>query len=495
MKILDRYILFSFTKTFFSVFIILMFIFVLQTIWLFINDLAGKGLDLIIVLKFLLYYSPKLVPLVLPLTVLLASIMTFGNFAENYEFAAMKSSGISLQRAMGSLIIFICLIGIGAFYFSNNVIPYAEFKSLNLRKNLAKVKPAMAIEEGTFNDIGDKINMKVDDKYGANDEFLTSITIHEKTPDRRNRIVIKAKDGELKSSEKSDILQLVLNDGNRYEDINPKNRKERERQPNAKLHFKEYTMNIDISEFNEVDLEGENIQGHYRMLSVAQLIKKRDTLESEFARSVTVFGENLYKRTGITTLGLKKKMVKKKDSLSSPEKIEVSEVKTPSLDSILNNMKAYKQIMVLDQAITNSKNALSLVKGEEPRQFNRDKLINHHILELHNKFALAVSCVILFFVGAPLGAIIRKGGMGLPMVVAIIVFLIYHFIGMFANKSAEDATLNPVLGSWLSTIIMLPLSIVLTRKATADRGLFNPDSIVVPVKEFFEKLAGIRKKK
>jgi lipopolysaccharide export system permease protein len=151
--------------------------------------------------------------------------------------------------------------------------------------------------------------------------------------------------------------------------------------------------------------------------------------------------------------------------------------------------------MVLDQAITNSKNALATVKSKEPDFFRQDKLINMHILEIHNKFALAVSCIILFFVGAPLGAIIRKGGMGLPMVVAIAVFLIYHFIGVFGNKSAEDGTIMPLIGAWLSTIVMLPLSIILTRKATADQGLFNPDSIVMPVKEFFEKLAGIRHKK
>jgi lipopolysaccharide export system permease protein len=478
-----------------------MFIFVLQTIWLFINDLAGKGLDIFIVLKFLLYFSPKLVPLVLPLTILLASIMTFGNFAENYEFAAMKSSGISLQRAMGSLIILISLIGIGAFYFSNNVIPYAELKSLNLRKNLAKVKPALAIEEGVFNDIGEQINIKVDDKYGDNDQNLNSVTIHEKTADRQNRVVIKAKEGELKSSEKSDILQLVLYEGNRYEDVNPTKRKERERMPHAKLYFEEYTMNIDISEFNDVDLEEEGIQDHYRMLSVSQLIRKKDTLTTDFKENVLLFGENLYKRSGILSFTELKKPVKKviTDSLNNEVPVLVPEValvgKLPNLDSVLQAMKDYKRAMVLDQAITNSKNALATVKSKEPDFFRQDKLINMHILEIHNKFALAVSCIILFFVGAPLGAIIRKGGMGLPMVVAIAVFLIYHFIGVFGNKSAEDGTIMPLIGAWLSTIVMLPLSIILTRKATADQGLFNPDSIVMPVKEFFEKLAGIRHKK
>ena len=158
MKILDRYILVTFLKTFLSVFIILMFIFVLQTIWLYISELAGRGLDLFIVLKFLWFVSPRLIPLVLPLTVLVTSLMVFGNFAEQYEFAAMKSNGISLQRAMRSLTVFILLLSITAFFFANNVIPYSEYKWLNLRRNISQFKPSMVIAEGQFSQIGDNFN-------------------------------------------------------------------------------------------------------------------------------------------------------------------------------------------------------------------------------------------------------------------------------------------------------------------------------------------------
>ena len=176
MKILDRYILFSYIQRLLSVFMILMLIFIIQTIWLFIDDFAGKGIDFGTIMKFLLYYSPKLVPLVLPLSVLLASIMTYGTFAENYEFAAMKSTGISLQRAMLGLVVFHFFLGIGSFYFSNYIIPFAEVKSFNLRRNLAKLKPALAITEGIFNDLG-QMNIKVDDKFGNEDRFLKNVFI------------------------------------------------------------------------------------------------------------------------------------------------------------------------------------------------------------------------------------------------------------------------------------------------------------------------------
>jgi lipopolysaccharide export system permease protein len=219
VKILDKYLLKTFLTTFTMVFVILFFIFILQSVWLFIAELAGKDLDLVMVLKFLLFAMPRIVPLVLPLSVLLASIMTFGNLAENYEFAAMKSAGISLQRAMKSLIIFISLLSFVAFMFANNVIPYAEYKFINFRRNIAQLKPAMAIAEGQFSDVG-LFNIKVNKKSGKDGNTLTGITIHKKSPlGDGNKTVIKAKNGKLISSEKSSTLHLVLNEGNYYEDV------------------------------------------------------------------------------------------------------------------------------------------------------------------------------------------------------------------------------------------------------------------------------------
>ena len=222
MKILDKYLLKTFLTTFTMVFVILFFIFVLQTVWLFIAELAGKDLDILMILKFLLFAMPRIIPLVLPLSVLLSSIMTFGNLAENYEFAAMKSAGISLQRAMKSLIIFISLLSVISFFFANNVIPYAEYKFINFRTNIAQVKPALAITEGQFSDVG-FYTIKVNKKSGENGNTLTGITIHRKSINGEGggKTVIKAKNGELISSEKSSNLQLVLNDGYYYEDIIP----------------------------------------------------------------------------------------------------------------------------------------------------------------------------------------------------------------------------------------------------------------------------------
>ncbi|MFD0860908.1 LptF/LptG family permease [Sungkyunkwania multivorans] len=487
MKILDRYIFTTYIKTFLSVFLILIFIFILQTVWLFIKDLAGKGLDFITIIKFLWYYIPKLIPLVLPLTILLSSIMTFGNFAENYEFAAMKSTGISLQRAMGSLIIFIAAMGISSFFFANNVIPASELKVFNMRRNLAKMKPALAIEEGQFNDIIN-INIKVGEKYGENDQFLKDVIIHQKSPDRKNHVVIKATKGELRNDEENDMLQLILTDGNRYEDIQRKTPKEQKRNPHAKAYFEKYTMNIDLSSINDVDIEAEGKLKTYRMQKVNELTISIDTLTKKQKKNVNLFGENIYRRTGILALGDRMNM---NDSVATP--ITVNEPKSLyTIDTILSSMDDWRKVQVLEQAINSVKNQQASLNGKVRVFYKEQKLINLHKIEFHKKIALGFACIILFFVGAPLGAIIRKGGMGLPMVFAIVIFLAYHFIGIFGENSAEDGTLNPALGGWLSTLIMFPLSVYLTRRATTDQGLINLDPITEPVKKFFNTIAGTK---
>ena len=305
MKILDRYILVTYLKTFFSLFIILMLIFVLQSVWLYITELAGKDLDIEIIGKFLLFVAPRTVVLVLPLTILLASIMVFGSFAENYEFAAMKSTGISLQRAMRGLSIFIVGLAITTFFFANNVIPWAEFNFYNLRKNIAKVKPAMAIAEGQFNQIG-TINIKVDKKSGDRGQYLKGVTIHQKKgKSNENHTVIVSKTGELTSSEDSNVLQLVLFDGNYYDALQPKEYKEREKKPHAKSTFEKYTLNVDLSKINDVDFEKQDVSAKYTMLNVKELNYTIDSLKTMEQSNYKDLTATMYNRSTIGALNSK----------------------------------------------------------------------------------------------------------------------------------------------------------------------------------------------
>lgn len=490
MRILDQYILKRFLYNFFSSFVILMFIFIFQTIWLFIDDLAGKGLDIIIIGKFLFYLTPNLTEKVLPLTVLLSSILTFGAFAESYEFAAMKASGISLQRSMVSVIVFVTLLGGVAFYFANSVIPASEQKIYNLRRNIAKIKPAAVIVEGVFSDF-EGMNIKVDNKYGDNDKYLNNVIIHKKSNLQRNNTVIKANTGELISSEGSDIIQLVLKDGHYYEDLVPKSANERKRYPFAKSDFETYIINIEIPE-NTQDLEEERNVRTDKMKNISRLMKDIDSLKDNNLTVITAFSKNITTRMG-AFVPLSSKDTTLLANLSTKSK-DTALLKDGAMKDTLNNIgdllnlyQVWQKNQIMNSASNSVTNILNSVAGKKEDLQRRYKIYNMHILSLHKKYALALSCIILFFVGAPLGAIIRKGGLGLPMVIAIVLFLTYYFIGVFAGNYAKEGNIHPILGAWLSTLIMLPLGIILTKRATADKGLMSFGYVFDKIRDVFRK--------
>lgn len=448
-----------------------MFIFLLQSVWVYISELAGKDLEFDVILKFLIYVSPRIVVLVLPLTVLLVSIMVFGNFAENYEFAAMKSTGISLQRAMKSLSVFIVFLSIVSFFFANNVIPLAEYNFFNLRQNIARVKPAMIVAEGQFNQIQD-INIKVAKKSGENGQFLEDVIIHQKKGNSSgNYTVIKSKTGEFYSDESSDLIQLILYDGNYYDEIQPANYQKRTKnRPQVKSTFERYVINIDISKFNDVDFDKKNTNARYNMLGVAELNTTIDSLYNTKRETIDEFSKNMLTRSHQMNLKLNYNY-KEKDSIADvPEKIT----------DLFTQKKA---IQLYDLAISSVNSAQDDIKVKSKALFIASMNINKHIVALHDKFALGLMCIILFFVGAPLGALIRKGGIGLPLVIAILIFLTYHFISIFAKNSSEDNSLDPVFATWLAGLIMLPFSVYLTSRATRDRALLDVDSLLIPMKQ------------
>jgi len=521
LRILDQYILKRFLYNFFSSFVILMFIFIFQTIWLFIDDLAGKGLDLIIIGKFLFYLMPNLTEKVLPLTVLLSSIITFGTFAENYEFAAMKASGISLQRSMLPLIVFVSLLGLLTFYFANTVIPISEQKIYNLRRNIATLKPAAVIVEGVFSDFEGR-NIKVDRKFGENDRFLENVIIHEKSGMQKNVTVIKAAEGELISGEGSEIIQLVLRNGHYYNDVVSRSGANNDAFPFARADFDTYIMNIEVPR-NMEDLEADRNVETDKMKNVNRLLTDIDSIHDHNTRLAEAFSKSITSRIGafpyrdrdsiqasadsaavspqglearidslstaadsvraagadstVTTVGpIDPVAAEEADSVATrvqDEQTQAEKARELSGPEPLKSFKAFEQGQLLDQMRNNVRNILNSVKGKREELEMSYKRYNLHILSLHRKFALALSCIILFFVGAPLGAIIRKGGLGLPMVVAIVLFLAYYFFGVFSGNYAKEGNIHPILGAWLPTLVMLPLGIWLTRRATADKGLMS----------------------
>lgn len=473
-----------------------MFIFIFQAIWLFIDDVAGKGLDILIIGKFLLYLTPELMDKVIPLTVLLSSILTFGTFAENYEFAAMKASGISLQRAMLSLIFFIIFLGGVTFYFANNVIPISQQKFYNMRRNIAKVKPAAAIEEGIFSDF-EGMNIKVDEKYGEKDRFLRNVTIHQKTRTSINSTVIKAKTGELVSSETSDVIQLILRDGHYYKDVNNQKKEKKRKHPFASIKFEIYRMNIEIPEMDQDMEEDLNISTD-KMKNISRLAKDIDSLKKDNYRIVTSFSKNISNRMGFFVpikpkdsilTGKEMAMARGSTTLTAEKKELLAKIdkSNPSIENIIDLFHDWEKIQLFSSAKNATANIVTSIQGKKQEMDRRYKIYRLHILSLHKKYALGLSCIILFFVGAPLGAIIRKGGIGLPMVIAIILFLIYYFVGVFAGNYAKEGNISPILGAWFSTLIMLPLGVILTKRATADKGLMSFGGVIDFFKRLFKK--------
>lgn len=487
MKILDRYILKSFLSTFASVFVILFFIFILQGIWLFIAELAGKDLDTWLIIKFLLFYSPKIVPLVLPLSILLASIMTFGNFAENYEFAAMKSSGISLNRAMRGLTVFIFLLSIVAFFFANNVIPKAEYKFLNLRKNIIQRKPAMAIVEGQFNALG-TYNIKVDKKGGDNGEKLTGVTIHKRAPNSATTTIIRSKRGLLKSNESSNLLQLELFDGYYYEEVPSANTAQRQKMPFAKSSFSKQIMNIDLSMLNSNNMDEEQIAHTNTMLNVSELNYTLDSLNTNYNRESKSIVENIVQRSSF--LLASPNVAPGTNSI--PEAVTEADTLPKDLLGVLPTAEDKQRVLQIALNTVNSAE-FTLTAGKN-ELFEKTKNINGHWLALYDKFVIAFACLLMFFIGAPLGAIIRKGGLGLPIVFAVLIFIIFHFINTFGRKLAQENGIPPFLGSWMSSFVLSPIAILLTYRATNDIGLINMDALLLPLQKVVQKVFRIKNK-
>ena len=458
MKILDKYILKFYLSKFIAVFAICFLIFIIQTFWLYIDELAGKGLDIFTIGKFFIYFSPKLVPLVLPLSILLASLTTYGTLSENYEFIAMKSNGISIIRSMVALLIFHIFLGIGSFYFSNHVVTYGELKSYNLRKNLAKLKPTLSIREGIFNDIGD-MNIKVSRKYGDNEQYLEDIILHNISNDEINRLVIKAESGEVRN-ENDNYLQLILKNGNRYEDIVASTAAGKQRYPHTRASFEEYILNIDISDFNNVDLEEETYKSTYKMQKINQLMNSSDTLNKKFEEDKTIFAKSFI--VGHT--------LKKLPNLN-PDEFELDDdyIINGSFLKLLNSPEVYEINRVLSMADEEVDMYVRQLSNKKKTFFLQQKLINLHKLTISERYSLIFACIFLFLIGASLGAIIRKGGLGLPLVLSIIIFLTYHYIGVFGKNAAEDNSISPFIGSWISTFIIAPFAIYLTMLVSTDR--------------------------
>lgn len=479
MRILNRYILKSFLVPFFATFFIILFVLIMQGLWLQFDKIAGKGIDIVIIFKFLGYIALMMVPTALPIAILLSSIMALGNMAENYEFAAVKSAGVSLQRFIRPLILLMLVLSVLNFLFLNYVFPYAALKSSNLIYNMKMKEPGLALVEGTFNTDIPGYSIKFSKKYGEKNNLLKDVLIYELKSNNVNNKVITAEEGEIISEEGSLYLTLVLKNGYYYEHMlgNKKTYKERQRVPALNSKFDEYKINIDVSSIGNFDPNEIKYKTGKEMLSLNQLKYYSDSLDLPYHDYLKNKAYRMYVYTKANTL--------------LPDTIP-----NPDLDSeILNNFNDKKKKLVVDNAVSLVNGNLENIKNSKNTILLKQKVINSYDAEYHRRLAFPLACLVLFFIGTPLGSIIRKGGFGLPMIMAIVIFVVYFFISILGKNMAESNKVSPFIGGWLSTFILLPFGVILMIRATRDKGLFNIDAFLHPISSFFNKLFKMNNKK
>jgi lipopolysaccharide export system permease protein len=478
LKIFDKYILKSFIQPLLATFFVVLFVLVMQALWLAFDEIAGKGIDLFFIIQFLYYLALMLTPTALPIAILLSSIMALGNLSENYEFAAIKSAGISLKRIIRPLVILTFLLSGLNFIFLNNIYPWATLKQKNLYLNMKKKKPALALVPGAFNTDIPGFSIKFEEKYGEEENLLKNVQIADLNQGRGKLKVITAKKGEISSEEGSKYMTLTLEDGYYYEEHIKRimQKDDREKIPASKAKFDKYTINIDISSFNDDDsLNDEKIKEHHGMLSIHQLdsiSKERKIVYDELVSNKAQTFYNTVKAN---------KLYQYPDSLIN-DKLK---------PEILENFNVNNQGIVVSDAIQSLKRITDRNENNLKSYKDQRKLLNLYDFEYSYRISFALACLVLFFIGAPLGSIIRKGGFGLPMILAIFIFVIYFFISQFGRNLAEESAISALFGSWISTIILLPFGILLTRRATQGMGIFNIDAFFDNIKKFF----GILKKK
>lgn len=456
IKKLDRLILKSFIGPFIVTFFIALFILLMQTAWKYIDDLVGKGLDFTTIGLFLFYMSATLLILAMPIAILISSIMTFGNLGESFELVAIKSSGISLLRFMRPLV-WVALLFCGiTFLFANYVIPYANLKSLALYNDIVYKKPAFDLKEGVFFTYIPNYAIKAG-KKDADGKTIHNVLIYEQTNPLQNNCIIAEK-GVMKISDNQKFLEFDLENGYRYQESSSGNDSTNEY---IRLGFTSFKKLFDLSALEKQNTNDSIYKGNFRMLSARQINHTIDSLR-KISDSLSVKVDKAFAINLHNTI-----------TIDSPaKKIVTTHPKYNRFDSLItDSVRAY----VIEAAIGIANNLRSSVEGPGNEIESRRTEIVYNKIEWHRKFSISMACFVLFFIGAPLGSIIRKGGLGMPLVVAIIFFLIFHLLNMFGEKFVRESILSPLVGMWLAVIVLTPVGIFLTYKAMHDSQLFNKE--------------------
>lgn len=419
--------------------------------------MVGKGLDFWIIAQLLFYASATFVPMALPIATLFASIMTMGNFGEKYELVAMKAGGISIKRVMMPMALMVLLLTGMAFYFANNVMPVAVLKYKMTLYDVTRKKPALNIKPSEYYSGIDGYVIRIDQKDKEN-KNLKNIIIYDHTDGMGNVSVTVADRGRMTVTPDERFLVFDMYDGYSYvEDVKGQNAYAR---PLTRMKFDEQTMRFDLSAFAFNKVDKEHFRGSYQMMNVKQLDEAMDTLRINREKKVLDFKNEVSLSFSI------------KEMTANSNVANVQLLKGDYPLSLINDLPERKQKNIRRVALHSARKVNEDVAMYEQILQNDLEYINRHGIEWHQKFTLSVACFVLFLIGAPFGSIVRKGGLGLPLVASVIFFVLYYVINTICIKAIRETALPPY-GMWISTLAMLPLGIFLTLKATTDSGLFD----------------------
>jgi lipopolysaccharide export system permease protein len=469
-----------------------MLVLIMQFLWKYLEDLIGKGLEFNVLAELFFYVSLTIVPLALPLAILLSSIMAFGNLGEHYELVALKSAGLSLYKIMRPMLYFICFLSVSAFLFSNNILPYANLKMHSLIFDVMHQKPAIQIKEGAFYNGIAKFVIRVE-KKDADGQTLHGVMIYDHSQGMGNTRVVIAEKGNMQISEDKNWFVISLENGSSYDEL--MNVPNKENHPLIRTTFKEKKIKINLTDFAFKRTDEDLFRSNYEMLNLNQINDEKDSLiadrDSQIVSYKKTMNQRFFSKQSYMRNAKKDAVINQPELNTNPIKLVRGFGKLLNTNDTARKETDTKSIVSKAALVDAALNIARSAKEETQRCIKDMENIHNPLKQLdivwHKKFTLSMACLVLFFIGAPLGAIIRKGGLGMPVVVSVIFFIVYWVISISGEKATKEGVFPAYIGMWISTALLLPLGVYLTRKATADSALFDLDAYLQPIKKVFIK--------
>jgi len=480
---LDLYLIKSFIGPLLVTFFIAILVLLMQFLWTYIDELAGKGLSMGIILQLMYYASATFVPMALPLAILLSSLMTYGNLGENYELIAAKASGISLWQLMKPLVIIAIILTGVTFYFSNNILPKANLKMMSLLRDVRQQKPTLNIREGIFNKDLDNYVIKVG-KKDKDGKHIENIVIYDHSNYGPALRITTAKNGIMETTQDQRYLVFTLYDGMSYMEIREK-RNDYYTIPLQRIYFDKQILHINISNFAFQRSDPGLLKEHYKMLNISQLNYFIDSLETDY-KNIQEQQSTLLSMTFNNWW-----IYIANDSTFKPN----ANVTNNTFDSLINLLDDIHRKEMYKMASEHVLNNANMLDNQADLSKSLKKSKARYEIEWHRKFTLSITCLLLFFIGAPLGAIIRKGGLGFPLVISVLVFVLYYIITIIFEKTAKDLIISPFIGMWLPAFILLLFGLWLTIQTIKDSPLMEADAWlkrINAINNFFKKTFKIK---